>query len=92
VKPTTPELKDVADPPAATAVEQVEGVLLADASLEPTAAKAEALKAARTGTPKPPADAAGSIPPTLWGVLVALSLLGLGVWRERRSVPTRRLT
>jgi plastocyanin len=90
VEPTTPELKDVADPPATTAIEQVEGVLLADASPEPTTAKAEALKAARTGTLKPPDDAASSIPPVVWGLLVALSLLGLGVWRERRSVPTRR--
>ena len=65
-------------------------MLLADASPEPTAAKAEALKAARTGTLKPPDEPAGSIPPVVWGLLVALPLLGLGVWRERRSVPTRR--
>ena len=83
-------MKDVADPPASTGVEPVEGILLADASTAPTEAKAEALKAARTGTPKPPQAAAGSIPPVVWGTLAALALLGLGVWRERRSVPTRR--
>ncbi len=88
-EPTTPELEDLANPPASIDVEQVEGVLLADASSAPTPARADALRAARTGTPKPPREAAGSIPPVVWGILVALSLLGFGVWRERRSVPRR---
>lgn len=89
-KPAAPELEDLAEAPTSGADEPVEGILLSDASPTPTPAQADALRAARTGTPKPPSEAAGSIPPVVWGSLLALALLGLGAWRERRGLPRRR--
>ncbi|HEY6779787.1 MAG TPA: PKD domain-containing protein [Thermoleophilaceae bacterium] len=89
-RPSTPELKELADAPTSEPNEHVVGILLSDASPTPTRARAEALAAARTGTPKPPQTAAGSLPPVVWGSLIGLALMGLGVWRERRGVPRRQ--
>lgn len=88
-KPAAPELKDLDSAASSGTSKPVEGILLNDASPTPTPAQADALEAARTGTPKPPADAASSIPPIVWGALLGVALLGLGAWRERRGLPRR---
>jgi hypothetical protein len=76
-------------PPAGTA-QQVEGVLLSEATPEPTPAKADALRAARTGNPVDEEGASiASVPPAAIGSLAVLALLALGGWLERRGIPRR---
>lgn len=64
--------------------ERVAGMLLADAS--PSNGR-DAARAARTGRRGAGAADAGGlrVPAAVWGGLAALSLLGLGGWRERRG-------